>query len=128
MTRQEIFETVAKHLLKQGRQSKITSTSQSQWAGCMYRGPDGTSCAVGCLIPDDKYNPNMEEKNVQFIIAMNYGLDKTIFNEKNLDILMQLQWVHDTKANWQSKETLKAELTKVAVRIPDLDSKFLDHV
>ena len=94
----------------------------------MYRGPDGTSCAVGCLIPDDKYNPNMEEKNVQFIIAMNYGLDKTIFNEKNLDILMQLQWVHDTKANWQSKETLKAELTKVAVRIPDLDSKFLDHV
>ena len=25
--------------------------------GCVYRGPNGTKCAIGHLIPDEKYNP-----------------------------------------------------------------------
>lgn len=27
---------------------------------CLYRGPDGNKCVVGCFIPDDKYSPRME--------------------------------------------------------------------
>lgn len=27
---------------------------------CLYRGPNGNKCAVGHLIPDDKYVPEME--------------------------------------------------------------------
>ena len=29
---------------------------------CVYRGPNGTKCAVGCLIPDGLYSKDMEGK------------------------------------------------------------------
>lgn len=57
-TDQEIFDHVAKHLLKQGRQSRDPDTGE-----CRYRGPDGTMCAVGCLIPDGEYTPALEGKS-----------------------------------------------------------------
>ena len=54
MTAQEIFDTVLAHLRKQGEAAK------SYEGECVYRGPDGTSCAVGCLIPDELYDPLIE--------------------------------------------------------------------
>ena len=54
MTQQEIFDTVLEHLRKQGKASLSTE------GDCTYRGPDGTSCAVGCLIPDELYDPLIE--------------------------------------------------------------------
>ena len=54
MTQQEIFDTVLAHLRKQGK------ASVSDMNLCQYRGPDGTSCAVGCLIPDELYDPLIE--------------------------------------------------------------------
>lgn len=54
MTAQEIFDTVLAHLRKQGK----ASTNRSN--GCRYRGEGGTSCAVGCLIPDELYDPVIE--------------------------------------------------------------------
>ena len=27
---------------------------------CLYRGPNGTKCAIGCLIPDNLYRKGME--------------------------------------------------------------------
>lgn len=54
MTQQEIFDAVLAHLRKQGK------ASMSDPASCRYRGPGGTSCAVGCLIPDELYDPLIE--------------------------------------------------------------------
>ena len=54
MTPQETFNIVAKHLLTQMEQAKDRSGC------CSYRGENGLKCAVGCLIPDDKYDPYME--------------------------------------------------------------------
>jgi hypothetical protein len=53
-TDQEIFDTVAKHLLAQGERA-ITENG-----ACAYRGVEGRKCAIGCLIPDEVYDPNME--------------------------------------------------------------------
>ena len=53
MTKQTIFNKVVRHLRQQGQKS-------SDQNGCLYRGPNGTKCAIGCLIPDKKYNSNME--------------------------------------------------------------------
>ena len=53
MTAQEIFDTVVAHLRKQGCRSAENGT-------CLYRGPDGTKCAAGCLIPVEMYTPNIE--------------------------------------------------------------------
>lgn len=44
-TAQEIFDTVARHLHKQGVQALDASGN-----GCLYRTPAGLRCAVGCLI------------------------------------------------------------------------------
>lgn len=59
MTRQEIFNTVATALLAQGK------ASYARYGGCLYRGPDGTKCAVGHLIPDEKYRPSLEGKGAE---------------------------------------------------------------
>ena len=61
MTKQEIFDTVLTHLRKQG------GPSWSAGDGCRYRGLDGTSCAVGCLIPDELYDPLIEGVEVGLI-------------------------------------------------------------
>ncbi len=53
MTAQEIFDTVVAHLRKQGRKSYDGRI-------CLYRGPNGTKCAAGCLIPDELYTPGIE--------------------------------------------------------------------
>lgn len=48
-TLQESYDTVKKHLLCQMKQSRFETGS------CKFRGPDGLKCAIGALIPDDKY-------------------------------------------------------------------------
>ncbi len=47
-SRQEIFDVVAVHLIEQGVRSYDAGRDQ-----CLYRGPGGTKCAAGALIPDD---------------------------------------------------------------------------
>lgn len=63
MTEQEIFDTVLAHLREQGEASADSS------GVCQYRGPDGTSCAVGCLIPDEMYHPVIEGLGAGDIMA-----------------------------------------------------------
>jgi hypothetical protein len=56
-TDREIFDRVKAHLLAQGR------PAIGRDGGCAYRGKDGrgdTSCALGCLIPDDVYDKSIE--------------------------------------------------------------------
>ncbi len=52
-TKQQTFNKVVRHLRRQGVRS-------SDEGVCLYRGPDDTKCAVGCLIPDELYSPRME--------------------------------------------------------------------
>ena len=54
MTQQEIFDTVLAHLRKQGK------AAMDDKGNGQYRGLDGTACAVGCLIPDELYDPLIE--------------------------------------------------------------------
>lgn len=61
MTEQEIFDTVLTHLREQG---KAAATDDGD---CKYRGTRGTACAVGCLIPDELYNPLIEGLSVDQI-------------------------------------------------------------
>lgn len=54
-TKQGIFDRVAKHLIAQGRPAMMNQFD------CAYRGKGGRSCGIGCLIPDDLYDPEMEK-------------------------------------------------------------------
>jgi hypothetical protein len=54
-SKQEVFDFVAKKLIEQGQKS-----ASSKADGCAYRGDYGRKCAIGWLIPDSNYDPDIE--------------------------------------------------------------------
>ena len=55
LTNQEIYNKVRKHLLTQMKQCRAPHSTQ-----CRYRGDDGLTCAIGCLIPLEAYDDEIE--------------------------------------------------------------------
>lgn len=93
--RQRIFDRVVEHLAQQGKPAMTKGT-------CMYRTEDGLSCAVGCLIPNDKYEPAMENQRVGAVLnawpALNkiLGISKVSYiKTADIDFLRDLQSAHD---------------------------------
>lgn len=100
MDRQAVFDKVATHLLTQNK------TSESSSGQCLYRSTNGDTtlmCAIGCLIPDDKYDPFMEGQSIDMdapdvLAALDY-LDIT--NDIDIEFLGNLQDVHDCGATYE---------------------------
>lgn len=93
---QLVFDTVAEHLLKQGKQSLGDITDVN---ACMYRNNEGLKCAAGCLIPDDQYTPDIEGKSWSSLVREN----KVSSNCSQLiDDLQCLHDVYDPK-DWLSE-------------------------
>jgi len=112
MTPQNIFDTVATHLFTQGHRAFDDGLNQ-----CAYKTPDGSMCAVGCLIRD-YYKPEMDKNAYGTDIRTVYGLFKSDLPdwiENNLKLLGALQDVHDVDYNWNSVDALKAALISVAI-------------
>lgn len=91
MTLQEIFDTVAIHL--------ITQNAVSMHQGsCAYRGDHGRKCAIGCLISDEVYMPSMENQRWHVIaeeVKPSLGLRP---GPTHADLLLaDLQDVHDRR-------------------------------
>lgn len=118
MTPQEAFKTVAKHVLAQGRPSK------NEEGMCVYRGPDGLKCAVGALIPDEAYDPRMEDICATGIISRFDSLEflqeanKEVNGEFLLDVL---QCLHDSPYFWKDP---KPKLQRVG-QVFELSTDFL---
>lgn len=86
MNAQQIFDTVARHLLTQRRKS------QDAMGNCLYRGPDGMKCAAGILIPDEEYSPELETKYVENPLVWSAtGID----DETHRPLIRSLQFMHD---------------------------------
>ncbi len=98
-TKQEIFDKVATHLLTQ------LEKSIEDGARCMYRSPDGLKCAIGCLIPDNQYDCDMEGKSVYepaisaVLSKAGYPVDRAI-----IYLYHDLQRIHDVipVENWRA--------------------------
>lgn len=82
---QETFDIVARFLLNQ----KEKSTNGKL---CLYRGPNGTKCAAGCLIPDDKYFSELES------LLADSNIVAEILKEEGYDFrfVRLLQQIHDS--------------------------------
>ncbi len=105
-TLQGIFDTVKDHLLKQNARSErgdeLLSLSLGK-SGCAYRGQDGLKCAIGCLIPDEDYEPRFEGQGVDDILegtncewAPNWYIQSPAdVREEMLRMLGELQCAHD---------------------------------
>lgn len=106
-TRLEVFQYVKNHLLKQNRKSMgpLPPEGNCQFyifgiEVCLYRGPGGAQCAVGCLISDSMYSPTMEN------IAVNALME--FEDVKQLKLLERLQNIHDNFAVEDWREELDA--------------------
>jgi hypothetical protein len=84
-TEQEMFDKVANHLFNQGCKS-------ADACRCLYRGPNGTKCAIGCLIPDELYKLAFESETLSYILV-DYLIN---FDSVGYRFLADLQLLHDT--------------------------------
>lgn len=87
-TRQEIFDKVASHLLRQNAKSVVTAGA----IGCSYRGIEGRKCAIGILIDDDEYEPEMEGRSVGKLL----DFPQCSWMWQHQGFLRELQNIHDT--------------------------------
>lgn len=102
---QEIFDRVAEGLLGQGGPSMSDRFDET----CAYRGVDGRKCAIGHLIPDEKYFPDLEGKCVS---DGNVLLTLPLAYQCHLALLELLQDAHDNASDDWGR--LPATLDKVA--------------
>lgn len=86
MTNQEIFDKVVNHLLTQNEKAMTKFR-------CQYRTEDGLKCAIGCLIPDEKYRREFDDKALVVIELMEFL--PNIITIKNIPLLEDLQYIHD---------------------------------
>lgn len=113
MTKQEIFDKVATHLLTQNKKSYLpgyNNTSISK--ACAYRGEDNCKCGIGILIPDDKYDPSLESKTVinnDVLLSLEDGIDRE--DVEIIQFLSHLQCIHDLCPieEWKFRLTVVAE-------------------
>jgi hypothetical protein len=109
MDAQEIFNTVAKHLITQGKPARGTNEN----ASCYYR-RDGLMCAVGVLIPNGVYTSEMEHRDVsELLIDFPDTLGPIL--AANEDLLMQLQNVHDQHSLMNEDRTFNIPALKIAL-------------
>lgn len=94
MTEQEIYDTVCAHLAKQGMRS-------IEHGRCQYRDRAGRKCAIGCLIPDDLYDPRMDSVagNYASRLLSEFPRIGELFAGIRPNFLDCLQQAHDTQFN-----------------------------
>lgn len=113
MNRQEVFDKVATHLLTQMKKSMDDDN-------CLYRGPRGLRCAIGCLIPHELIKPSINTKIVNELplkILRRIGVQ----TDEDIEFLRQLQRIHDREVpdNWKLKLYNFAKYNNLAWNIPD---------
>lgn len=98
MNKQEIFTKVKNHLLTQMERSTKDHT-------CKYRGPNGLMCAVGCLIPDELYDPEMEGIGLFRLMEDFPEVYGRLNGKENSVLLNSLQTIHDIhrEEEWEDK-------------------------
>ena len=96
-TKQEVYDIVMDHLWHQNKQAGKQEPDLAYFS-CLYRAPDGSKCAIGCLIPDELYDPVFESNDIDYMMDHINGDDQNQFYsflDRNHHLLMELQLVHD---------------------------------
>ncbi len=127
---QEIFDKVARHLLKQKQraQGRVMCSDQDK-TFCVYR-TQGSGrvlhCAVGCLIPKRLYRFELEDggirdnSGVQAVLRQ-LGVDTD--NEDMMLLLSDLQRLHDSAAvdTWRDELVILAGMRGLNTEVLNVD-------
>lgn len=62
----QLIKDISAHLAKQRKQS--LRYEAAGLSSCAYRGYDGSMCAVGCLIPDELYDKEIEGLGSEMVL------------------------------------------------------------
>lgn len=111
LSTQEVFDKVCNHLMSQGEKAETEETEMGS-KDCMYRlvkGDKVLMCAAGCLISDEEYTPDLENKRVNFD-EVSTALIRSGVSAGDIDFLTCLQTVHD----WEEVEDWPAQLQLLA--------------
>lgn len=104
-TNKTAFDKVSEYLL-------ATTDGQSRLAEgefCMYRGPNGNKCAIGALIPDYLYDPKMDKDGGPIdCLVDKFKQVGDLFENVNIQLLSDLQKLHDDSFNWDKDGTFNA--------------------
>lgn len=115
LTHQSAFDAVLHHLAKQRKRAIYNDD-------CVYRAPDGTKCAVGCLFTDEEYNKIPELHRYLYHIALN----TSSFKNLSISFLCDLQILHDDSENWslESKNSDHAFSTNGLLKIQEIAESY----
>lgn len=120
MDQQEVFNKVYRHLLTQGERSESTFTVDGiDRPGCAYRGDEGRKCAIGCLIDDDRYTPELETRGAGHPLVED-ALGYSLLSHDDRCLLKRLQDVHDCRnpASWAA--SLKGISETFGLTVPEI--------
>jgi hypothetical protein len=87
--RQEIFDKVVRHLLRQNAKSLDADDE------CQYRAANGRKCAIGALVPARLYRASLEGTSVLGLKEHSPKLFSFLGGKRNGLFLQQLQVIHD---------------------------------
>lgn len=87
LTVQQVFDRVARHLLEQGKKSLTVAGSNPKNYTCLYRGPGGTKCAVGAIIPDELYCKEIDNLDEPAAVMPGGGV-----SDDSDGLLQQILW------------------------------------
>ena len=138
---QTIFDRVARHLLTQGEPC-ADGNADRRYAKCLYRGPGGRSCAVGCLITDANYSADLEGTSMldssvpptgaplRLYSAVARSLGAEALTNDQIDLLRDLQEAHDDAKDELADDVVpewRVRLLRIAARF-GLSPAALDEV
>lgn len=90
---QEAFDKIATHLLTQD------SKAMDGAGTCCYLTEEGLKCAIGCLIPEEKYDITMEGYGVIELRELDYWMDELQLDDVDEETMMkfytEMQETHD---------------------------------
>lgn len=87
LTRQQAYDRMREYFARPDAQQAADD------GNCAYRAEDGSKCAIGCLIPDDLYDPEMEGASTAHLFDRFHWLP---FAPDDVEFYRRAQRIHDT--------------------------------
>jgi hypothetical protein len=95
MTKQQIAEGIYDWFFVKGN----PRSTKGSW--CVYRGDtENHRCAVGCLLPNELYSPEMENLSIDDVCTKFPKVEEH-FGSENTPFLGSCQYWHDSRSKWE---------------------------
>lgn len=121
-TLQEIFDTAYLGLAKQGFRQSVPSRKGMESPDCLYRGKNDRKCAIGHCIPDELYEPCMDDPNDTF--GYQDFIEIGMFTGIKCEDFRGLQSAHDDGFTPQVMKKMLAEFAKDrGLSIPQIEGE-----